>query len=292
MLFLDPQGRVSQEPPTVSILDHGFLFGDSIYEVLRFYDCRPLGWEAHRARLIESAGRLWLPIDKSLDDIEVRAKKLMSELGERDACLRMIITRGIGALHINTRNCGEPQIFMAAWKYEADKFDKPASLAIPEVRRNSRNALDPAIKSGNYLNSVIALRQAQDLGAEDAVLLNSEGFITELTTSNLGWIRGSKVYSPETDAGILHGVTRKLFLESHQVETGLYTEEDLKKADEIFVISTFKEILPVKQMRFQNGEVEKYEGFKETLKLRESFHKKILDRLSKQEGWYSCKVSR
>lgn len=286
MLFSDPQGQISDKPPTVSFLDHGFLFGDSIYEAVRTYSRKLLGWKEHRERLLESARRLWIPIERDLETIERRMGELLGELNEPDAAMRIIVTRGIGPLNINTKQCERPLIYMAAWKFEIKNFSKPVTLAFPAVRRNPKSAQDPAIKSGNYLNSVMALRQAQDLGYDDAILMNPEGEITELTTSNVGWIANGKVMTPHDDCGLLAGVTRRILLETHTVETGRYHLADFVKAEEVFALSTFKEILPVTAVRLENGETLKYSNFSQTEKLRSSLRSKIEARLKTEREWY------
>ncbi len=283
---MDSQGRISQEPPMVSFLDHGFLFGDSIYEVVRVYQRKVFGWNAHRARLLESAKRLNIPIESQLLKIEERMKQLLRQLGEPDAALRMVITRGVGKLHINPRTCGEPQILMAAWKYEPTLHSKPVSLVVPKVRRNPREAMDPAIKSGNYLNSVMAYQEAQASGTDDAVLLNPAGHVTEMTTSNIGWFRGSTLCTPADESGILLGVTRKVLLDSHTVETGLYGVESLEEATEVFALSTFKEVVPVALIQFESGKRKEFRDFSQTQKLQRSFHSVVEKILSNEPEWY------
>jgi branched-chain amino acid aminotransferase len=286
MIFMDSQGRISQEPPMVSFLDHGFLFGDSIYEVVRVYQRKIFSWTGHRARLVESARRLSIPLESHLLTIEERMKKLLAELGEPDAALRMVITRGVGKLHINPRTCGEPQIFMAAWKYEPHLHSKPISLMIPKVRRNPREALDPAIKSGNYLNSVMAYQEAQAAGVDDAIVLNPAGHVTELTTSNIGWFRESTICTPADESGILLGITRKALLESHAVETGLYGVDCLEQATEVFALSTFKEVVPVALIQFESGKRKEFRDFSQTMKLQKSFHSVVEKTLSNEPQWY------
>lgn len=286
MIFSDTTGNFSKSPPTVSFLDHGFLFGDSIYEVVRVYDKKLLGWADHRERLLRSAKRLWLNIEPMLPLIEKRTKEILQVLSEPNSAVRIVITRGIGPLHISTKSCDKPQVYMAAWKYEAHLHRSPVSLAFPKIHRNSRDALDPAIKSGNYLNSIIALREAQDLGADDAVMLNSQGELTELTTSNFGWIKSGEIFTPHENSGILLGITRKILLEALSVKTGSYKVEDLQGADEVFALSTFKEVLPVKSIRFEDGSIKTFDNFPEVNKLQELIHQNILKKLSLEKEWY------
>lgn len=242
----------------ISLLDHGVLFGDSLYEVVRFYDRKPLGWEEHMNRFVECGRRTGIDVASLLPLVKNRAQELLKELNESNAAVRFILTRGPGKLHIDWRTCSEPALYLAAWKYEHHLFTKPARLAIVSIRRNSRTALDPAIKSGNYLNSVLAFKEAVELGYDDAIMLNPEGRVTELTTSNLGWFQKGRAHTPHTDSGILHGITRHFLSEATAVESAEYGESDLKDAEEAFVISTFKEVLPVEEIRFSDGKVKKF----------------------------------
>lgn len=283
---MDSQGRVSKEPPMVSFLDHGFLFGDSIYEVVRVYQRKVFAWDLHKARLLESARRLKIVIEPQLVQIEDRMKRLLSELGEPDAALRMVITRGVGKLHINPQTCAEPQIFMAAWKYEAKLHDKAISLMIPEVKRNSRASLDPAIKSGNYLNSVMGFQEAAAAGVDDALFMNPDGYLTELTTSNVGWFRGDTICTPADESGILLGVTRRALMDSHRVETGLYDLSALERADEVFALSTFKEVAPVALVILPGGRRLVFKDFSRTERLRKSLHSFVEKILSNEPQWY------
>lgn len=279
MIFLDALGNVSAHAPQVSFLDHGFLFGDSLYEVVRLYDKKFLGWKEHMERMIAGGERLGIDIRSLQSEIESRAKKLIAALNEPQAAIRIIVTRGVGALNIDWRTCASPQIFMAAWKFEASQFTKPPRLYVTQIKRNHRDALDPAIKSGNYLNNVLAFREAVSSGYDDAILLNPDGMITELTTSNLGWISNGRAYTSKLESGILSGITRRLLIEAAEIQEVLQTEEDLFKADEVFVLSTFKEVLPVREIASVSGKKKVFQTHELTLslgrRLRDHIHKRL-----------------
>jgi len=286
MLFMDSLGKIDAEPPRVSVLDHGFLFGDSIYEVVRAYDRKLFGWEEHRERLLISAERLGIAIKNQIPMIEERMKKLFSAVGQNHAVLRLIITRGVGKLHIDYRSCSEPSIFMMAWPFKASDVSSSVRLMVPKVKRNSIKTLDPAIKSGNYLNNVMALREAVDMGFDDAMFLNTDEKLCELTTSNIGWIRNGVLETPHENTGILHGVTRRFLMEHWKVQKVEIGEVELEKAEEVFVLSTLKEVLPVSEVRLSSGKTLKFTGFEKTLKLREEFRQKIQERLKSQSEFY------
>lgn len=280
MLYLDTQGNISETPPSISILDHGFLFGDSLYEVVRLYDRRLLGWDDHKARLLRGADRIGLDVRSLIPQIESRMKELLSALAEPSAALRIIITRGVGKLHIDWRTCDKPSVYMAAWKFNPAEQPKDLRVWIAGIRRNSIVALDPSIKSGNYLNSVLAYKEAVENKFDDAIMLNPDGHITELTTSNIGWVKDGKAYTPLVDVGILHGITRKLLLEATAVIEGSFEAKALFEADEIFAISTFKEILPITAIGQASKPLKTFPSGPVTLALRKALQERISQRLS------------
>jgi branched-chain amino acid aminotransferase len=233
-------------------------------------------------RFIKSGDASGIDIRKLLFEIEKRAWALLSELYEPNAALRIVVTRGSGKLHIDWRTCPKPEIYMAAWRFDKANLPETLRLAVTKIRRNDIRALDPAIKSGNYLNSVLAFKEAVERGFDDAILLNPQGMITELTTMNLGWVAENRVYTPSTDCGILHGVTRKVLLQVTDVNQGQYKEDALRKADEVFVLSTFKEVLPVSAISFEDGQIIKYEKTQKTLELQKMLRSEIERRLAKE----------
>jgi branched-chain amino acid aminotransferase len=291
MIFSDAQGQISSQPPLVSFLDHGFLFGDSLYEVIRTYGSKVWGWDAHMTRLEKSAELIGLDLAPVRDLLKPRAQNLLSALNEKDAALRWIVTRGIGPLHINPLPCNQPQVYMAAWKFEATVHMKPVRLMIPTIRRVSKTSLNPAIKSGNYLNSVLAVREAMLSGADDALMLNDRGEATELTTSNFGFIRAGKICTPSTDVGILHGITRQFLVSQFEVEQAVYTESHLKEADEIFALSTFKEVVPVSEILWSDGSKKEYRSWPQIEQLQKDFHLGLKKHIGSQEDFYPCTIN-
>jgi branched-chain amino acid aminotransferase len=282
MLFSDIDGKISKEPPKVSLLDHGFLFGDSLYEVVRVYDRKFLAWDVHMERLYESGRRVGIDVSSLQQNLKARATELLKTLSEPSAAVRIFVTRGVGRLHIDPRSCEKPSVYMAAWKFDPKDQPKSLRLAITNIRRNPIVALDPAIKSGNYLNNILAFKEAVDYGFDDAILLNPEGKITELTTMNVGWVKDGIPYTPSTDCGILHGVTRKFFLDAVSAKQGAYDVNALQEADEVFVLSTFKEILPVTAVRFENGNIKEYRSHSKTLELLGKLKQEIQKRLERE----------
>ncbi len=235
----------------ISVLDRGFLFGDSIYEVVRTTTGVPFGWPEHYARLQTSAEALLLELDLDEAEIARRIAATIAAAGHGDSYVRIVVTRGSGtAPNIDLAYAtGKPTWVLMVRALPA-LSGKPAKLAVIDRLRNDRRALDPATKSGNYLNSVLGLAEAKSLGATDCLMLNAQGFVTEASTSNV-FARVDGVWcTPPLHAGILAGVTRRLVIEflSGRGEDVLerdLTVDDLRNAEEIFLSSSLRDIAPV-----------------------------------------------
>lgn len=240
----------------VSVLDNGFTFGDSVYETLRTYSGRPFHLDRHLLRLRASAGRLGIDID--LDDAELRGRlmALLTRAGHADSFIRLIVTRGVGDISYHFDRVQGPTIVMVVKPFEEypeSHYTEGIALVIVSVRRNHPSALDPAIKSCNLLNNILAVREAQARGAIEAVMLNQSGDVAECASSNVFLVRGGELYTPRLDAGILAGITREVTLDVAQ-GAGLRCHEevvsvsDLMRADEVFITSSLKETTPVKSI--------------------------------------------
>lgn len=276
MFFSDAQGQISQQAPQVSFLDHGFLFGDSIYEVVRSYNRRLFTWQEHIERLEASSKRLGIDISEILQTLEARVVELFRAANYDNAACRIIITRGPGPLHIDTRQCHSPRCYLALWEFDRHQVPDQYRLIIPKIRRNHRDALDPAIKSGNYLNNVLALREAHLAGFDDSLMLNTSGHITELTTSNIAWIKNGELRTPSLNVGILSGVTRLSFKEfCPELVESEYLEEEILDGAQLFALSTLKEILPVTEFQGSDGALRSCTVSDELLDLKEAFSKYI-----------------
>jgi branched-chain amino acid aminotransferase len=242
---------VPEADARVPVLDRGFLFGDSIYEVVRTRGPHPFAWAEHFARLRASAQALGLRLD--LDD-RALARRIASTLeaaGNGDSYVRVIVTRGTGsAPNIDLAYAPGPPRWIVIVRPLVPQTGKPSQLAIVDRLRTDRRALDPAAKSGNYLNNVLALAEAKAAGASDCLMLNGEGFVTEASTSNVfARVRGVWC-TPPLSAGILAGVTRGLLLDflragGERVDERNLTPAELREADEIFLSSTLRDVAPV-----------------------------------------------
>jgi len=246
-MFNDPSGA------RIPVLDRGFLYGDSIYEVLRTYNGVLFAVKEHFERLDRSASALALTIPLSREDMLSRIKDTMRAADNTESYVRIIVTRGAGEIGLDPGLADKPRVILFAKKLTLPpswKSGQGISVKITGIRRNYVGALNPAIKSGNYLNNILAMAEARAAGEDDAIMLDFKGRVTEGTTSNVFAAIDSKLCTPPLDVGILEGVTRKLLVKlsrDHGIEVDErhISAEDLKRADEIFFASTLKEVLPI-----------------------------------------------
>ena len=242
--------------PQVSIFDRGFLFGDSVYEVIGSYEGILFTLSAHLERLYQSCELLRIRPSQSLEQVRNWALELFDKLGQQRVYLRIIVTRGEGAPDISLVPNAPTNVFMMIREnapYPAQWYSEGLKLVCPPLHRNPLTALDPKAKSGNYLNNIMALALATDSGAHEACLLNKEGELTEAPTANLWFVKNGRVFTPSLDTGILRGITRHLLLEIGQrykipMEQGRYSLQELHQADEIFLSSSTKELVPIVQL--------------------------------------------
>jgi branched-chain amino acid aminotransferase len=244
---------VTQEEATVPVLDHGFLFGDSVYDVIRTRHGRPFLAVPHLDRLRASAAALALRIPLSDDALLEDIDTLIAAAGNDETYVRIVVTRGVGDLELSPETCDAPRVILIARPLvppPARQYEEGIRIAIVDRRRTAPDALDPAVKSGNYLNSVLAIVEARERGAEDAVLLNAAGHLTESTTANVFFVTDGVARTPALECGLLRGITRGLVLDllaesGVPTEEGRFTAAEFGNADEAFITSTTRDVVPV-----------------------------------------------
>jgi branched-chain amino acid aminotransferase len=238
----------------VSVLDNGFTFGDSVYETLRTYGGRPLALDRHLRRLRASAGRIAVTIPHTDEVLAKHLDALLEAGGNAESYIRMIVSRGVGDISYNFDRVVGPTVVMAVKPYTplspAD-YENGVQASLVSVRRNAADALDPAIKSCNLLNNILAIREAQAKGAIEAILLNHRGEVAEGAGSNIFLVRQGEVVTPPLSAGILAGITREILMEEaaqagHPIREQTLVAGDLFAADELFFTSTLKELAPIR----------------------------------------------
>ncbi|QPJ63343.1 MAG: branched-chain-amino acid aminotransferase [Candidatus Nitronauta litoralis] len=237
----------------ISVLDHGFLFGDSIYEVVVTHKGVPCFMMGHLKRLRNSAAGLSMEIPWSDEHIVQQIDRTVTEAGNEESYIRVIVTRGVGELDIDPTSCSNPELLVLVKElkpYPQANYEKGINVALVSVKRNSRDTVSPGIKTGNYLNNVLAKLESNSMGAQDALMLNHEGHLTECTTSNFFFVSDGRIMTPSLECGILAGITRDVLLQVAQengvlVEEGEWPPDSLIKADEAFITGTVKKVMPV-----------------------------------------------
>ena len=242
-----------QDEAFISILDHGFLFGDSIYEVVSTSHGKPCFLDEHLERLFASASGISLNIPSSKNEIKDQIQTTLDSAGNSESYIRIIITRGVGEIDLDPSSCLKPNIIILVKDFPQipeEKYAKGISVALVSIKRNSRDSLNPAVKTGNYLNNILARVEAAKTGAEDAIMMNPWGQLTEATTSNLFFVIDGRLLTPDKECGILSGITRDKIIQlanenGMPLEEGKWPGEELLKAEEIFLSGTVKNIMPV-----------------------------------------------
>jgi len=237
----------------ISVFDHGLLYGDGIFEGIRAYSGRIFKLAEHIDRLYCSAKAILLTVPLSPGEMTKAVVETCRRNKIRDGYIRLIVTRGVGSLGLNPRSCKNPSVMVIAGKiqlYPREFYEKGMEIVTVPTVRNLHSALNPAIKSLNYLNNVLAKIEANNSGCEEAVMLNAEGFVAECTGDNLFIVRQRQLFTPPLYAGPLYGITRAVVIEMSRegglvvAETNL-TRYDLFNADECFLTGTGAEIIPV-----------------------------------------------
>lgn len=243
-----------QDDARVSVFDHGFLFGEGVYEVLRTYDRRPFLFPEHMRRMRASADRLALPWPLTDDALLARVYETVAAAGlEGEAYVRILLTRGEGEIVYDPSACPSPTLVIIVKPLSEtpdDAMNGGVALSLATVVRNHPGSVDPAIKSNNLLNNALAMQQAYREGTFEALMKNHRGELCECAQSNIFFTRGGVLLTPPVNAGLLVGVTRGFVLElagaaGLRVEERVLFEEDLASFDEAFLTSTTREMVPV-----------------------------------------------
>jgi branched-chain amino acid aminotransferase len=244
---------VAPEQASVSIFDHGVLYGDGVFEGLRQYSGRVFRLTDHIKRLYASARAIRLDIPYRAPELTAAIHETLQANKLTDAYIRLVVTRGSGSLDISPANCGTPGVFIIAGRiamYSEETYRQGMAIITASTPRIAAAALSPRIKSLNYLNNILAKWEAIDAGVAEAVMLNHLGFVCECTADNIFIVRDGQLITPAEESGILLGVTRGVVLELAQTagiptrQTNL-TRYDLYTADECFLTGTGAEIVPV-----------------------------------------------
>ena len=244
---------VPQEQATISVFDHGLLYGDGVFEGLRSYGGKVFRLEEHVKRLYESALALCLEIPIAPEAMSQAIVDTLAANEIQDGYVRAIVTRGVGNLGLGPDGCDNPQIILIADTialYPAEYYEKGLELITSSVIRNHPSALSPRIKSLNYLNNILAKIEGMNAGCVEALMLNHKGEVAECTGDNIFLVKAGELYTPPLDAGLLAGITRDAVIElARKSEISVHeialTKHDVYIADECFLTGTAAEVVPV-----------------------------------------------
>jgi branched-chain amino acid aminotransferase len=251
-VFIDGK-YYDEQDAKVSVFDHGLLYGDGVFEGIRAYNGRVFKLREHIDRLFYSAKAILLDIPMPHADIMAATTATCRENNLREGYIRLIVTRGVGTLGLNPNRCKRGSVIIIADKiqvYPKEMYENGMAIVTVATTRNLHSALNPAIKSLNYLNNIMAKIEANNAGVEEAIMLNSEGYVSECTADNLFLIKGDQLFTPPLSAGALYGITRGTVMDlgrkqGLQVSEPNLTRYDVFNADECFLTGTGAELIPV-----------------------------------------------
>jgi len=244
---------VDEKDATVSVFDHGVLYGDGVFEGIRVYGGRVFKRDAHMDRLFDSARQIRLAIPYTKQEIVEAMEETIAANAIIDGYIRLVVTRGPGTLGLSPFKCANPCVYVIADQialYPQEMYDNGMAVIVAKTLRTSANMLDPGVKSLNYLNNIVAKIEAIDAGVGEAIMLNVDGYVAECTGDNLFIVETGGVVTPPLSAGILPGITRAFVL-GLAAELGMgateenITPERLYAADECFLTGSAAEVIAV-----------------------------------------------
>ena len=241
----------------ISVFDHGFLYGDGVFEGIRSYNGIVFKLKEHIDRLYYSARAIMLDIPMTKEEMTEAVLETLRKNDLKDAYIRLVVTRGKGDLGLDPRKCPKPSVIIITVPllqlYDEKKREKGMSMIVSWVRRDPVDATTHEIKSLNYLNSILAKIEANNVGADEAIILDSNGFICEATAENIFIVKGNRIITPPSTSGPLPGITAGVIKEIAQqlgyqvIEKGI-TVAELYGADEAFVTGTAAEVMPIREV--------------------------------------------
>lgn len=246
-------GLVPEAQATVSVFDHGLLYGDGVFEGIRVYSGRVFELEAHLRRLYDSARAIRLTISMNQDELRAAVETTVEANAVVDGYIRLIVTRGIGDLGLNPFECKDSGLIIIADNiqlYPEELYETGLKVISATTIRNHPLSVPPQVKSLNYLNNILAKIEALDNGMPEAIMYNQEGYVAEASGDNVFTVRNGVIHTPPTEAGGLEGITRQVVIQLAQkeglsvVEKNL-TRYDLHVSDELFLTGTAAEVIGI-----------------------------------------------
>jgi branched-chain amino acid aminotransferase len=245
---------VEKEKAVVSVYDHGFLYGDGVFEGIRMYSGNVFRLKEHLDRLYDSARSILLNIPYSFEELEeIVLETLRKNQFHESAYIRLVVSRGTGDLGLDPRKCHQPNLVVIAEQlalFPQDLYEKGITMVTVPTRRNRPDILSPKVKSLNYLNNIMVKVEATNAGADEALTLNTEGYVAEGSGQNIFIVKGGELLTPPSYVGALEGVTRNAIIDlardlGYIVKEQPFTRHDVYVAEEVFLTGTAAEVIPV-----------------------------------------------
>ena len=238
----------------ISVYDHGLLYGDGVFEGIRFYNNRIFKSRSHLERIYRNAEAIRINVPYTRDEMHTMMHECIRANGLKDGYIRLIITRGAGTLGLDYRKCPKAGVICIADKialYPPEMYENGMRIVVAKRPRTPTACLDPKLKSLNYLNNVLAKMEAIDAGCLEVIMLSTEGYVGECSGDNLFTVKNGVIYTPPLETGMLDGVTRNFVIKTLAPKIGVKVEEkwmkveDVKASDEIFLTGTAAEVIAV-----------------------------------------------
>ncbi|SDI48902.1 branched-chain amino acid aminotransferase [Planococcus glaciei] len=244
---------VRKEDAKVSVYDHGFLYGDGVFEGIRSYNGNVFRLEEHLERLYDSAKSVMLEIPHTFEEMTKLVVETLRRNELKDAYIRLIVSRGVGNLGIDPLTCSKPSVIVIAEAlslFPKSLYDNGIEIVSVATRRNRSDVLSPKVKSLNYMNNILVKIEANLAGVSEALMLNDQGYVAEGSADNIFIVRKNKILTPPGYVGALEGITRNAIMEvaaqkGYEVQEGVFTRHDVYVADEVFLTGTAAEVIAV-----------------------------------------------
>ncbi|WP_129691933.1 branched-chain-amino-acid transaminase [Gottfriedia acidiceleris] len=247
---------VQKQDAKVSVYDHGYLYGDGVFEGIRVYDGNVFRLKEHLIRLYESAKSILLTIPYSLEELTQIVVDTVNRNNLHSGYIRLVVSRGEGNLGLDPTSCPRANVVVIAEQlalFPQELYENGMEIVTVATRRNRSDVLNPQIKSLNYLNNILVKIEAKLAGVQEALMLNDQGFVAEGSGDNVFLVKGNRLITPPSSAGALEGITRNAIMElgdtlGYEVEEKLFTRHDVYVADEVFLTGTAAEVIGVSKV--------------------------------------------
>ncbi|WP_158736659.1 branched-chain-amino-acid transaminase [Alteribacillus sp. YIM 98480] len=274
---------VKKEDAKISVYDHGFLYGDGVFEGIRVYNGNVYKLEEHLVRLYNSAKSIMLEIPYTMDAITEIIIETLRKNELNDAYIRLVVSRGVGNLGLDPASCKAPQLIVIAEElaiYPKELYEHGLEIVTVATRRNRPDVLSPKVKSLNYLNNILVKLEASLAGVSEALMLNNEGYVAEGSADNIFILREGVLYTPPGYIGALEGITRQAIIElaedlGYALKEEPFTRHDVYTADEVFLTGTAAEVIAV--VKVDGRLIGDGKPGQETQRLLDAFRQKVVE---------------